>query len=47
MADPNYIAYDILKIGQPFLNIREYVRMYVHIYIHNTKESLALNLEIG
>ena len=21
--------------------------MYVHVYIHNTKESLALNLEIG
>ena len=36
-----------MKIGQPFLTIRDYVCMYAHVYIHDTKESLALNLEIG
>ena len=36
-----------MQIGQPFLTIRDYVCTYVHVYIHNTKESLALRLEIG
>ena len=35
-----------MKIGQPFLTIRDYVGC-MYVYIHNTKESLALNLEIG
>ena len=34
-------------MGHPFLTIRDYVRMYIRTYIHITKESLALNLQIG
>ena len=48
MADPVLHWQDFLKIGQPFLTIIDYVGcMYAHVYIRNTKESLALNLEIG
>jgi hypothetical protein len=36
-----------LKIGQPFLTVIMYIRMYIHVYIPNTKESLVLGLEIG
>ena len=36
-----------MKIGQPFQTIIDYVCTYVHVSIHNTKESLALNLETG
>ena len=36
-----------MKIGQPFLTIIDYVCTYVRMYVCTTKESLALNLEIG
>ena len=36
-----------MEIGQPFLTIKDHVHTYEHVYVYNTKKSLALNLEIG